>query len=210
QAQSTPTASERSPGPLLDIARIVPYPADFGDAIPGIGFLDGRFYTLEEEAARTAAANGAASAADVRDMERRLAEAGWLQRYESRLAAPSADNPDNFSVQFSSFVVEYASRQDAQAAYGSLVSGDAASQSQAETVGDESSLTQYSDVTPDTGAKYQAARLVFRLGPVLAVIVFADLTDQPPDLALLDSVARGVAGRGAIVLARGSEALASM
>ncbi|MCD6031102.1 MAG: hypothetical protein K0S78_3276, partial [Thermomicrobiales bacterium] len=80
-------AEEREPGPLLDIARVVPYPADFGDLIPGIGFLDGRFYTLEEEAARTATtANG-----DARETQRRLAEAGWLQRYENRLAAPNAE-----------------------------------------------------------------------------------------------------------------------
>ena len=96
---------QRVPGPLLDIARVVPYPADFGELIPGIGFLDGRFYTLEEEAARTAAtANG-----DVRQTQRRLAEAGWLQRYENRLAVPNADNPDVFDIQISSFVIEYAS-----------------------------------------------------------------------------------------------------
>ena len=27
---------QRAPGPLLDIARVVPYPADFGDLVPGI------------------------------------------------------------------------------------------------------------------------------------------------------------------------------
>src|SRR3954471_22878367 len=36
QAQA---AAARDPGPPLDIARVVPYPADFGNAMPGIGFL---------------------------------------------------------------------------------------------------------------------------------------------------------------------------
>ena len=130
--QSGAADEQREPGPLLDIARVVPYPADFGDLIPGIGFLDGRFYTLEEEAARTAAtANG-----DVRETQRRLAEAGWLQRYENRLAVPNADNPEVFDVQISSFVIEYASGADARSAFVVLVGDE--TPVDAPTVGDES------------------------------------------------------------------------
>ena len=179
--QSGAEDEQRAPGPLLDIARVVPYPADFGDLVPGIGFLDGRFYTLEEEAARTAAtADG--EAGDVRETQRRLAEAGWLQRYENRLAAPNADNPEVFDIQISSFVVEYASGADARAAFVTLV-GDEPTVD-APTVGDESAVTLLTGTTPDTGSEYQAARLVFRVGPMLGMIVYADLTNEAPDLAL--------------------------
>jgi hypothetical protein len=195
---------QREPGPLLDIARVVPYPADFGELIPGIGFLDGRFYTLEEEATRTAAtANG-----DVRQTQRRLAEAGWLQRYENRLAVPKGDNPDVFDIQISSFVIEYASGADARSAFAVLV-GDETSVD-APTVGDESSLTLLTGTTPDTGAEYQAARLVFRVGPMLGMIVYADLRNEAPNLTLLDTVAQAVAGRGTLVADRQSVPLGAM
>ena len=39
---------------------------------------------------------GEDSTATMQGVNRGLAEASWLQRYESRLAAPSADNPDRF------------------------------------------------------------------------------------------------------------------
>jgi cell division septation protein DedD len=197
-------ADQREPGPRLDVARVVPYPADFGDLVPGIGFLDGRFYTLEEEAARTARADNG----DVRGTRRRLAEAGWLQRYENRLAAPNADNPDIFDIQVSSFVVEYASGADARTAFTTLV-GDEPTVDAA-TVGDESAVTLLAGTAPDTGAEYQAARLVFRVGPMLGMIVYADLRNQAPDLALLDTVAQAVAGRAAVVADRQSVPLGAM
>lgn len=207
QAQSQ-SAAARDPGPPLDIARVVPYPADFGNAIPGIGFLDGRFYTLREEATRTAAAAGDPTAAQVRDVERRLAESGWLQRYESRLAVPNTNDSNTFSVQFSSFVVEYASGEAAQAAFQSLTNG--AADPQTPQVGDASALSMFTGVTPDTGVEYQAARLVFRLGPMLVVIAYADLLNRPPDLSLLTAVAQSVAARGVIVAERGTVPLGSM
>jgi hypothetical protein len=202
------TGEQREPGPLLDIARVVPYPADFGEQIAGIGFLDGRFYTLEEEAARTAAAGDDASSRDVRDVERRLAEAGWLQRYENRLAVPNPDDPDTFSLQVSSFVVEYASGADARSAFAALTADDQAVEAPA--VGDESVLTLLSGVTPDTGVDYQAARLVFRVGPMLGMIVYADLLNQEPDLALIDAVAQNVAARGQQIAERQTVPLGSM
>ena len=157
---------------------------------------------------RTAAAAGDPTAAQVRDVERRLAESGWLQRYESRLAVPNTDDSNTFSVQFSSFVVEYASGDAAQAAFQSLTNG--ASDAQAPQVGDASAVTMFTGVTPDTGVDYQAARLVFRLGPMLVVIAYADLLNRPPDLNLLTSVAQSVAARGVIVAERGTVPLGSM
>src|SRR3954452_20228338 len=93
-AQSPTDQASEEPMPLLDIARVVPFPADFGDRVPGIGFLDGRFVTLDEDARRAAAAAAARAAAGedstatMPEVNRGLAAASWLQRYESRLAAP--------------------------------------------------------------------------------------------------------------------------
>lgn len=199
------TPGPRSPGALLDIARVVPYPVDAAESLPTLAFLDGRFYNLTEEAARTAARNPAGPAA--RDLERQLAMAGWLQRYENRLAVPSADNPRAFDLQVSSFVVEYASGADARAAFDSLDSPNAVD---FPTVGDESQLVLLSGVTPDTGAAYQAARLALRVGPLLVVIVYADLRNQPPDLTLLASVSQSVADRGRVVADRQVISLGSM
>ncbi|MCD6057366.1 MAG: hypothetical protein K0Q89_896 [Thermomicrobiales bacterium] len=202
------TSQQRDREPFLDIARVVPYPVDFGDFAPGIGFLGGQYFTLQEEAARTAAADGEATAQDIRETQRSLAEAGWLQRYENRLAVPSTDNPETFDLQVSSFVVEYASGDHASTAFAALAGAD--SGVEFPVVGNESALTRLSGVTPDTGSEYQAARLVFRVGPMLGMIVYADLLNQEPDLALLDTVAQSVAGRAAVVADRDTVPLGAM
>jgi hypothetical protein len=208
-AQSPASQKRDEPIPLLDIARVVPYPADFDDQIAGIGFVNGRFFPFEEDARRAAAAAaGNASAANVQRRQRGLGEASWLQRYESRLAAPSANNSDTFEVQFSSFVVEYVSPEEAGAAFATLVADDRVVESP--VVGNESTLTLLSGVTPDTGSEYQAARLVFRVGPMLSMIVYADLLNREPDLVLLNSVAQRVAARAAVVAERETVPLATM
>lgn len=199
------TPGPRSPGALLDIARVVPYPVDAAESLPALAFLDGRFFNLTEEAARSAARNPAGPSA--RELERQLAMAGWLQRYENRLAVPSADNPRAFNLQISSFVVEYASGADARAAFDSLDSPNA---TDFPIVGDESQLLLVSGVTPDTGAAYQAARLAFRVGPLLVVIIYADLLNQPPDLAMVESIGLAVADRGRVVADRQVVPLGSM
>jgi hypothetical protein len=198
----------RDQEPFLDIARVVPYPVDFGDTVPGIGFLDGRYFTLEEEAARTAAAAGDATAQKVRESQRSLGEAGWLQRYENRLAVPNAANPETFDLQISSFVVEYASGDHASAAFATLAGADPGVDFP--RIGDESALTLMSGVTPDTGSEYQAARLIFRVGSMLGMIVYADLLNQQPDLALLESVAQNVANRATVVADRDTVPLGAM
>lgn len=195
---------EREPGRLLDIARVVPYPADFGGELPGLGLLDGRFFTIEEEALRAAASGQI----DARAAQRGLVAAGWLQRYENRLAVPSADDPTRFTTQISSFVVEYASGADARAAFAVLVGASESADFPA--IGNDSHVTLLTGVTPDTQSEYQAAKLVFRVGPMLGVIIHADLQDQPPDLALLEQVAQAVAARGAVIADRQVDPLGSM
>lgn len=199
------TPGSRSPGALLDIARVVPYPVDAAQSLPALAYLDGRFFNLTEEAARTAARNPTGPSEG--EIERQLAMAGWLQRYENRLAVPNAANPRAFDVQISSFVVEYASGADARTAFDSLNSPVA---TDFPTLGDESRLVLLSGVTPDTGATYQAARLAFRVGPLLVVIIYADLINQSPDLAVLESLGAAVAERGRIVADRQVVPLGSM
>ena len=199
------TPGPRLPGALLDIARVVPYPADAAESLPGLAFLDGRFYSLSEEAARTASRSP--DGPDASELERELATAGWLQRYENRLAVPNVDNPRAFDIQVSSFVIEYASGADARTAFDSLNSPDATDVS---GVGDEAQQLLLSGVTPDTGSTYQAARLVLRVGPLLVVMFYADLLDQPPDLAVLESIATSVAERGRLVADRQVIPLGSM
>ena len=213
QAQSPTDQAAEELIPLLDIARVVPFPVDFGDRVPGIGFVDGRFITLDEDSRRTAAAavtevTDEDSAATMQGVNRGLAAANWLQRYENRLAAPSLDNPDKFSAEFSSFVIEYASPEDAGSAFATLMPDDGGVE--APLVGDESVLSLLAGVTPDTGVDFQAARLIFRVGPLLGTIVYADLLDHAPDLELLDTVAQRVAERAAVVTERESVPLGSM
>ncbi|MDF3015996.1 MAG: hypothetical protein K0R44_1221 [Thermomicrobiales bacterium] len=105
-------------------------------------------------------------------------------------------------------MVEYATGDHANAAFVELTGAD--SGVEFPVVGDESALTRLSGVTPDTGSEYQAARLIFRVGPMLGMIVYADLLNQEPDLALLETVAQTVAGRAAVVADRETVPLGSM
>jgi hypothetical protein len=213
-AQAPAEQASEEPLPLRDIARVVPYPGDFGDRVPGIGFVDGRFVTLDDEARRAAAAAAARAtagqdaSATTPATNRGLAAASWRQRYENRLAAPSPDDPHRFRLEVSSVVVEYATPAEAAAAFATLVADDPGVA--AALVGDESAVSLLAGVTPDTGVAYQAARVVFRVGPLLGLIVYADLRNQEPDLALLEEVAQRVAERAAVVVERESLPLGSM
>ena len=184
--------------PELDIARVVPFPFDFGEAIPGLGLLDGRFFTLSDEALRSAIAGGDESAGAVDETRRNLREGGWQGRYESRLAVPLPDDPSRFSVQVSSFAILYDDAESAQAAFAaSTGSGEAAAGA---VIGDESELIALSGTTPDTGATYQALHLIYRLDRLLGMITLADLAGGAVDQPLLESVAQSVVDRGAAVL----------
>ncbi|MBA3416692.1 MAG: hypothetical protein H0U10_15845 [Chloroflexia bacterium] len=184
--------------PRLDIARAVPFPFDFGEAIPDLGLLDGRFYTLDEEALRSATAAGDASAEAVDETRRNLRTGGWQGRYESRLAVPLPEDPSRFSVQVSSFAILYDDAESAQAAFAASTGGSEVVAG--ETIGDESELVALSGTTPDTGATYQALRLIYRVEGLLGMIILADLAGGDVDQTLLESVAQAVVDRGAAVL----------
>jgi hypothetical protein len=195
-----------TPGPTLDIARAVPYPADFQVSGAAFGFLDGRFVSGDDQALRTL--DGQIDEAALRGAKRQLLRAGWLRRYESRLAAPLADNPNQFGIQVSSFVVEYASAQDAANAFAALA------QDQAVTVdalvGEESFTLRLTGTTPDTSTEYEAVKLIFRVGPLLCSMTYADLTGTPPSIDTLVTAGRLVADRARIVIEKGTVPLGTM
>lgn len=192
--------------PALDIARSVPYPADFPALETTLGFLDGRFVSGEDQALRTL--DGNSDDASLRGAKRQLLRAGWLRRYESRLAAPLSNSPEQFGVQVSSFVVEYASAQDAGNAFTALAKDNAAAVSS--LVGDESLTLEFAGATPDTNTEYQAVKLVFRVGPLLCSMTYADLTGAPPSVETIVAAGELVAERARIVVAQGTVPLGSM
>jgi hypothetical protein len=192
--------------PSLDIARVVPYPADFPELAPNLGFLDGRFVSTEDQAVRSL--DGSMDDAALSSAKRQLLRAGWLRRYEGRLAAPLAGDPDQFGVQLSSFVVEYASPRDAANAFAALAKQNEGAANP--LVGDESLLLEFAGTTPDTNTEYRAVKLVYRVGPLLCSMTFADLTGDPPSVEMVVAAGGLVAERARIVVAEGTVPLGSM
>lgn len=199
-AEGTPRArGERDGGGRLDIARAAPEPADFGEAIPGLALLEGAFTTLDQEARRIATANGDDSREAIAAIRQDLDDAGWRQRYESRLAVPDPSDPSRFALQVSSSAVEYASAEQAASAFAATAgSADAIAGTQ---IGQASELVVLTGTTPDTGVEYRALRLLFVQDRVLGLIVVADLLGGEPDQALLEAVGQSVAVRAAAVSA---------
>ncbi|MFM9106674.1 MAG: hypothetical protein ACKOWF_08245, partial [Chloroflexota bacterium] len=180
-----------------DSARMVPFPADFYGVYPGLGLLDGRYYTADEEASRTAAATGDTSPEAVARARAGLRDAGWVQRYESRFAVPYPDDSTRFAVQATSSVIEYEDEARAIAAFGATLTG--ADLRPDIAVGMQSELTRVEGVTPDTGTGYVALRNVFQYGRFVCVTVLADLSGGEPDQDAILSAALATANRVAEV-----------
>ena len=183
----------------LDLAQVVPFPFDFGSAIPNLGFVDGRFYSLQDEAFRTAQASGDTSAQAVTKAQKDLRAAGWQQRYDARLAVPNAADPTRFDVQVSAFAIAYETPQQADAAFRSVVG--TAKPIDSVTIGDTSQLDAIKGTAQNTGADYRGLRVTFRQDRVLAMILLADLTNKEPDQAVVEAAALAVQQRLAALLA---------
>ncbi|HEU5430501.1 MAG TPA: hypothetical protein VFU81_02495, partial [Thermomicrobiales bacterium] len=203
------TPSPRGGGnDMLDIAQALPLPFDFGDAIPGLGFVDGRFFTIDEEAQRTAAAAGDTSKNAVNQTLQGLQSAGWQQRYDNRLAVPKADDPTLFDVQVSSFVIQYDSANSADRAFRSVTEN--AESVDSPTIGDASQLTSIKGTAQNTGAPYRGLRLTFRQDRLLVMIVLANLTNQEPDQAVLEAAAQAAQARAAAIVDAKSPGLGAL
>ncbi|HET7095208.1 MAG TPA: hypothetical protein VFI22_17095 [Thermomicrobiales bacterium] len=206
-AEGTP--SPRGGGnQMLDIAQALPLPFDFGDAIPGLGFVDGRFFTIDEEAQRTAAAAGDTSKNAVNQTLEGLQAAGWQQRYDNRLAVPKADDPTLFDIQVSSFVIQYDSANSADRAFRSVTENTESVDSP--TIGDASQLASIKGTAQNTGAEYRGLRLTFRQDRLLVMIVLANLTNEEPDQAVIEAAAQAAQARAAAIIDAKSPGLGAL
>jgi hypothetical protein len=189
-------------GGEFDLARIAPLPIEFSN-LPTAGLvLDGtRYFDLDQEAQRIAALSGDTSREAVERTAAELEAAGWLQRYEHLLAVPDPNDPQRFETEIRTYIYEYADAANAEAAFNVLAAQEGEEVADAAAFGDQSVVKRYSDIVPSTGAAYQAVRLVFRQDRVLVTMVYADLLNREPDIPTIQTVAQGMQGRAAAVLA---------
>ena len=190
-------------GELLDLAALVPFPADFNPAVANLGLIDGSYRSLAEEARQTAEARGGGREA-VTQAEQELTASGWQGRYDVQLAVPRTDAPTQFETLVNGFVIQYATAANAEAAFAASATGE---EVEAETIGDASRVTRASGVTSDTGAAYQSLQLLFRQDRFLFVVSLADLLNREPDLAALQAAGRAIQERAEARLAGDAQGL---
>jgi hypothetical protein len=191
----------------LELARLVAFPQDTGGAIPGLGLVpELSQYQSLAEVARIIAQSSENNTQEARQQARSdLTAAGFVQRYQSSLAVPSADDPTVFEIQIVTVVSEYASAEAAEAGFAASIASSEAIEST--PIGDESHVSSLSAVATQTGTEYQAVQLIFRQDRLLFVINFADLLNRPPDQAVLEAMGQAILERTAPVLAGEAPAL---
>ncbi len=194
-------------GDVLELARLVPFPGDAAGAIAGLGLVpELSAYQSIADLARVVAENANNNNREGREQaETELAASGFVQRYQSSLAVPAADDPSVFEIQIAAIVTEYDTAETAAASFAASATGGEAVESP--LVGDESRVSRQSAVATQTGAEYQSLQLIFRQDRLLIVINFADLLNREPDQALLEAMGLAVQQRGVAVLAGEAPAL---
>lgn len=185
----------------LDLASLVALPFDLEEAYPGLGVVDGRYYSVEDEAIRSSAQSGDSSREAVDSAAEQLRSAGFAQRYDNRIAAPNADNPTQFDALITNFAIEYETAENAEAGYDSITGQSESTVDDAETIGDESEIVRGNGVTSDTGAAYRLLNLTYRLDRVLARIQIVDLLNREPDLAVVEALGQALQERTNAALA---------
>lgn len=193
----TPRARRGESG-LLDLALIPPFPIELETVAPELGLVNARYYSVEEQARRTAEEGDDASREAITAAAQQLEDAGWRQRFESVLAVPQAEDVTLFEVQVTGNVIEYEDASIAEEAFGFAT--NAGEPIEAETVGDASQLSSISDVATRTGAAYRGLRLVFRQDRVLVDLRFVDLLNREVDQATFEALGLAVQERTAAVL----------
>jgi hypothetical protein len=201
RADAKPADMPRESRAPLDIARVVPFPADLGEFLLGRAGYFGKFYTLAELAARRA---GEATEADAEAMLRTMIAAGWRQRYENFFVLRNPDEPRSKIFTIDSSVDEFGSAENASDMFARRVADFPGVEFP--TVGDESVLRLRS------GEEGKAAwrNLNFRVGSLVVRINVFNYLNTYPDLALLESVARKVVARATVVAERGVTPLGAM
>lgn len=191
----------------LELARLGAFPQDAGGAIAGLGLVpELSQYQSVAEVARIVAQASGNNTQEVRQQARAdLTAAGFVQRYQSSLAVPSAADPAVFDVQIVSVVNEYTTADGAADGYAaSTATGEAVTSN---PIGEESVITSQSAVATQTQAEYQSLQLIFRQDRLLFVINYADLLNRPPDQAVLEALGQASLQRAAPVLAGEAPAL---
>ncbi len=194
-------------GDVLELARLVPFPGDAAGAIAGLGLVpELSSYQSIPDLARVVAENANNNNREGREQaEAELAASGFVQRYQSSLAVPAADDPSVFEIQIAAIVTEYDTAETAAASFAASATGGEAVESP--LVGDESRVSRQSAEATQTGAVYQSLQLIFRQDRLLIVINYADLLNREPDQALLEAMGQAVQQRGVAVLAGEAPAL---
>lgn len=199
-------------GATLDLARLVPYPFDLGEAYPGLAVVTqdarspNRYYNLTEQARRQAEREGDDSREAIQALRQQYDAAGFRGLYELRLAIPAEDNPDVFSVQVNGSAIEYATAENARAEFQSTIEGQVPSEGgepveNAESIGEESGIFRSSGVASSTGIAYQSATLVFRQERVVVRVDIADLRNREPALEVIEALGLVLQDQAAGVLA---------
>lgn len=207
QFSISPDATGAGGATGLELARLSSFPGDAGNAIAGLGLVpELSLYQSLAEVARLIVQSQNNNSQEARQQARAdLAATGFIQRYQSSLAVPSAADPTVFDVQIVTIVNEYDTAENASAGFTASTANTEAVA--ATTIGEESHLSRQSAVATQTQAEYQALQLVFRQDRLLFFINYADLLNRPPDQAVLEAMAQAVLQRVPAVLAGEAPAL---
>ncbi len=191
----------------LELARLVAFPQDTGGTIAGLGLVpELSQYQSLAEVARIIAQSSENNTQEARQQARSdLTAAGFVQRYQSSLAVPSADDPTVFEIQIVTVVSEYASAEAAAAGFAASTASSEAIEST--PIGEESHVSSLSAVATQTQTEYQALQLIFRQDRLLFVVNFADLLNRPPDQAVLEAIGQAILERTGPVLSGEAPAL---
>lgn len=203
----SPDATGAGRATSLELARLVPFPQDVGGAVAGLGLVpELSQYQSIVEIARIIVPSTDPNVQEARQQARAdLAAAGFLQRYQSSLAVPSAADPTVFDIQIVSVVNEYDTAENAAAGFAASVIDTEAVESA--VIGEESHLSRQSAVATQSQAEYQALQLIFRQDRLLFIVNYADLLNRPPDQAVLEALGQTILQRAIPVLAGEAPAL---
>lgn len=201
-------ATAPAAGGGLDLAAVVVFPSDLGNA--GFGVNRGGYATLDQFAGDAAAAGGT----DAADLGRRLQNAGWQRHYAQFLARPlppgtpaPAGVPDPVATWVASSVTAYASAEGASAAFAVLRGGGAGTSEEAAAaapLGDQVEVRRLAGLNPDGVLPFTSVNLSFRTGDLIAdVTIQNNSTEEPP---LTDVVALAARMRERIDAARAGDA----
>jgi hypothetical protein len=198
-------ATPEPTGGLLDLARLVPFPFDLADALPGLAVVTqdaryDRYYTLADQAQITVQGGGDNASRDaIAQAQQQLQAAGFRQRYSAQIASPTQDDPQRFDVQINSDIIEYASADNADAGYTSLTtqatSQDAQPVDKAAKLGDASQFFRRNGLTGQTGVAYRSLILIIRQDRILMRVEVADLRNREPDQAAFETLGKAMQDR---------------